>query len=168
MPVSISETDIDNYAKDGALLKKNLFTPDEESDLWEGIDSNISHPSSRAKVAGNENDPGWFFEDLCNWQENLAYQRIIFKSDLSEVAAKLMRSEQVRLFHDHVLVKKTGTKQRTPWHKDQPYYNFKGMQYISFWIPVDPVTLEWTLEFIAGSHRENWYFPRTFLKKEAK
>jgi len=28
VPVSISETDIGNYAKDGALLTKNLFTPD--------------------------------------------------------------------------------------------------------------------------------------------
>jgi len=79
-----------------------------------------------------------------------------------------MSSEQVRLFHDHMLVKKTGTKQRTPWHQDQPYYNIEGMQNISFWIPVDPVPLEWTLEFIAGSHQGNWYLPRTFLKKEAK
>ena len=156
MPVSISETDIENYAKDGALLIKNLFTPDEVSDLREGIDANISHPSSRAKVASNESDPGWFFEDFCNWQENSAFQRIIFESDISEVAAKLMCSEQVRLFHDHMLVKKTGTKQRTPWHQDQPYYNIEGMQNISFWIPVDPVPLEWTLEFIAGSHQGNW------------
>ena len=168
MPVSISETDIENYAKDGAVLIKNLFTPDEVSDLREGIDANISHPSSRAKVASIESDPGWFFEDFRNWQENSAFQRIIFESDISEVAAKLMCSEQVRLFHDHMLVKKTGTKQRTPWHQDQPYYNIEGMQNISFWIPVDPVPLEWTLEFIAGSHQENWYLPKTFLKKEAK
>ena len=67
-----------------------------------------------------------------------------------------------------MLVKKTGTKQRTPWHQDQLYYNIEGMQNISFWIPVDPVPLEWTLEFIAGSHQGNWYLPRTFLKKEAK
>ena len=48
MPLSISEAKINNYAKDGALLIKNLLTPDEVSDLREGIDKNISHPSSRA------------------------------------------------------------------------------------------------------------------------
>jgi ectoine hydroxylase-related dioxygenase (phytanoyl-CoA dioxygenase family) len=42
------------------------------------------------------------------------------------------------------------------------------MQNISFWIPVDPVPIKWTLEFIAGSHRKNRYLARTFLKKEAK
>ena len=44
MPVSISETDIENYAKDGALLIKNLFTPDEVSDLREGIDATSRIP----------------------------------------------------------------------------------------------------------------------------
>ena len=106
MPVSISEAEINNYAKDGALLIKNLLTPEEVSDLRKGIEVNISHPSSRAKVASKDRDPGWFFEDFCNWHENPAYKRIIFESAISEVAAKLIRSEQVRLFHDHMLVKK--------------------------------------------------------------
>ena len=167
MPVSISEIEINNYTKDGALLIKNLLTPEEVLDLREGIDVNISHPSPRAKVASKEREPGWFFEDFCNWQVNPAYRRIIFESAISEVAAKLMRSEQVRLFHDHMLVKKKGTKQKTPWHHDQPYYNIEGMQNISFWIPVDPVPLEWTLELVAGSHHGQWYMPRTFLKKDS-
>ena len=67
MPVSISESEINNYAKDGALLIKNLLSPDEVSDLREGIDINILHPSSRAKVVSKERDPGWFFEEFCNW-----------------------------------------------------------------------------------------------------
>ena len=106
MHVSISETDFENYVKDRALLIKNLFTPNEVSDLREGIDANISHRSSRAKVASNESDLGWFFEDYCNWQENSAFQRKIFESDILEVAAKLICSEQVRLFLDHMMIKK--------------------------------------------------------------
>jgi len=74
----------------------------------------------------------------------------------------------VRLYHDHVLVKEPGTKQRTPWHQDQPYYNVDGTQNASMWFPVDPVARSATLEFIAGSHRGPWYMPRTFLDEEAK
>ena len=168
MSMYISKAKIKNYAEDGVILLKNLLSKDDISDLKAGIDKNISSPSSRSKVASDENDPGWFLEDFCTWEENPAYQRIIFESQLSEVAAKLMCSEKVRLYHDHMLVKKSGTSQRTPWHQDQPYYNIEGRQNISFWIPVDPVQLEWTLEFIAGSHLKNWYLPRTFLEKEAK
>ena len=61
----ISQTDVEAYANDGVLLIKSLLTRNEVSDLREGIDVNISNPSSRALVASDENDPGWFLEDFC-------------------------------------------------------------------------------------------------------
>ena len=39
---------------------------------------------------------------------------------------------------------------------------------MSVFVPVDPVPLKWTLEFVAASHLRDWYLPRTFLKKEPK
>ena len=68
---------------------------------------------------------------------------------------------------DHVLVKEGRTRQRTPWHQDQPYYNVDGRG-VSAWIPVDPVPLGGCLELVAGSHRGPWLMPRTFLDKEAR
>ena len=66
-----------------------------------------------------------------------------------------------------MLVKEPGTRQRTPWHQDQPYYNVDGHQNASMWFPVDPVPRRSTLEFIAGTHRGPWYMPRTFLDDRA-
>ncbi|MEZ5257068.1 MAG: phytanoyl-CoA dioxygenase family protein [Ilumatobacteraceae bacterium] len=86
----------------------------------------------------------------------------------AEIAAELTGSETIRLYHDHVLVKEPGTRQRTPWHQDLPYYNVDGAQNASMWFPVDPVERSATLEFIAGSHRGPWYLPRTFLDDEAR
>ena len=37
---------------------------------------------------------------------------------------------------------------------------------MSVFVPVDPVPLKCTLEFVAASHLRDWYLPRTFLKKE--
>jgi len=65
-------------------------------------------------------------------------------------------------------VKEPGTRQATPWHQDQPYYNVNGRQNVSFWIPVDPVPLASTLRFVAGSHACTWYKPRTFRDHQAK
>ena len=77
-----------------------------------------------------------------------------------------MLSRQVRLFHDHVLVKEAGSTEPSPWHQDQPYYCVDGTQNVSFWIPLDPVTRENTLEFARGSHASGtWYMPRSFVKK---
>jgi len=74
-------------------------------------------------------------------------------------AAFYANPEAVALYHDHVLVKEPGTRQRTPWHQDQPYYNVDGVQNASMWFPVDPVDRSATLEFIAGTHRGPWYMP---------
>jgi ectoine hydroxylase-related dioxygenase (phytanoyl-CoA dioxygenase family) len=84
------------------------------------------------------------------------------------VGARLMRSRSARLYHDHMLTKEPDTRARTPWHQDQPYYNIEGAQNCSFWIPVDPVSRESTLEFVAGSHRGPWLMPRSFMDAQAK
>jgi ectoine hydroxylase-related dioxygenase (phytanoyl-CoA dioxygenase family) len=157
-----------DYERDGAVCIRQLLDPDELDLLREGIETNLAHPSVRAKVASRPDDPGRFFEDFCNWQDMPQFRRFIFESPVALVAQRLMGSRTVRLYHDHLLVKEPGTRQRTPWHQDQPYYNIEGRQNISLWIPIDPVSRPATLEFVAGSHRGPWLMPRTFMDNQAK
>ena len=159
---------IRDFQRDGAVCVRGLFSAAQIEQLREGIDANLAQPSPRAKVASRADDPGQFIEDFCNWQENGQYRRFIFESPLASVAGRLMRSHSARLYHDHMLTKESGTRQRTPWHQDQPYYNIEGRQNCSFWIPVDPVTRESTLEFVAGSHLGPWLMPRSFMDSQAR
>jgi len=163
-----TRSQIEAFQRDGAVHVPRLFEPAEVEVLRAGIDANLAQPSPRAKVASRPDDPGWFIEDFCCWQENPYYRQFIFESPLGEVAGQLMGSAEVRLYHDHMLTKEPGTRQRTPWHQDQPYYNIDGRKNVSFWIPVDPVSRESTLEFVAGSHLGPWLMPRSFLDAQAK
>jgi ectoine hydroxylase-related dioxygenase (phytanoyl-CoA dioxygenase family) len=156
------------YQRDGAVVLRGLLNPAEVARLREGIDANLAAPSPRAIVASRPDDPGFFIEDFCCWQDNPAYRDVIAHSPLPAVAGRLMTSRSARLYHDHMLTKEAGTRQPTPWHQDQPYYNVDGIQNISFWIPVDPVSRAATLEFVAGSHRGPWLMPRTFMTNEAR
>uniref|UniRef100_A0A7S3EX40 Phytanoyl-CoA dioxygenase n=1 Tax=Haptolina ericina TaxID=156174 RepID=A0A7S3EX40_9EUKA len=128
---------VQQYAADGAVLLRGVLSREEVSTLREAIDWNLLHPGPLAGVASHDADPGLFLEDFCNWDRVVGYQDVIFNSALGEVAAALMNSKTVRLYHDHVLVKEAWTQQATPWHQDQPYYNIVGRQNVSFWIPVD-------------------------------
>ncbi len=159
---------VEAYARDGAVCVRGLVSAEDLAVLAAGIDQNAAHPSPRAKVASSPDDPGWFFEDFCNWQDIDAYRHLIWQTRIAEVAAQLMQSQEVRLYHDHTLIKSAGTRQPTPWHQDQPYYNIEGRQNISMWLPVDPVPRAATLEFVAGSHRGPWLMPRSFLDQQAK
>ncbi len=156
------------FRRDGAVCLRQLLNAEEVGLIRAGIDHNIAAPSPRAKVASQPGDPGFFLEDFCNWQENDNYRRVIMDGPLGAAAGLLMQSATTRLYHDHMLVKEPGTRQRTPWHQDQPYYNIEGMQNVSMWIPADPVRRHSTLEFVAGSHLGPWLMPRSFMQNEAK
>jgi ectoine hydroxylase-related dioxygenase (phytanoyl-CoA dioxygenase family) len=159
---------VETFQRDGVVVLRGLLNQSEVALLRSGIDRNLASPSPRAKVASRPDDPGLFIEDFCCWSENPAYEQFIRETPLAETAARLTGSREIRLYHDHMLTKESGTQQRTPWHQDQPYYNIEGQQNVSFWIPVDPVSREATLEFVAGSHRGPWLMPRAFMSSEAK
>lgn len=159
---------IADYQRDGAVCLRGVLDAEELAALRRGIDANLASPSPRALVASRPDDPGRFVEDFCCWPDNAEYRATAFDTPLAAIAGRLMGSREVRLYHDHMLTKEAGTRTKTPWHQDQPYYNIEGFQNVSFWIPVDPVPREATLEFVAGSHRGPWLMPRTFMDAQAK
>lgn len=146
----VTESDIATYQREGAVLVRGLFK-DHVEDLRAGVARNMETPGPYAAENLKEGEAGRFFDDYCNWQRIPEFQNVIKTAPVAEVAAALMGSETVQLFHDHVLVKEPGTSKPTPWHQDGPYYFVEGQQTVSFWSPLDPVE-EASLRCVAGSH----------------
>ena len=166
MSVDITEQQIADFARDGAVLIKGLFA-DHVEILRSGVARNMAEPGPYAAENLLPGEGGRFFDDYCNWTRIPEFEEVIRQSDAARVAGELMRSDAVQLFHDHVLVKEPGTSKPTPWHQDGPYYFVEGEQTISFWSPLDPVT-DATLRLVAGSHK--WpkpVLPTRWLKEDA-
>jgi ectoine hydroxylase-related dioxygenase (phytanoyl-CoA dioxygenase family) len=155
------------FARDGVVCVRQVLDAAELIEAAAAIEAVLAEPSPLALVASGPDDPGSFTEDFRRWQDVPAIERLARHSRVPAIAAALMRTEHVRFYHDHVLVKEGGTRQRTPWHQDQPYYNVDGLG-VSAWIPVDPVPAAGCLEIVAGTHAGPWLMPRTFLLGEAK
>ena len=156
-----------DFWADGAVCVRGAFSPADVSLAASAIDANLADLSPRAKRASAATD-GAFVEDFCNWERIPALRRFVERSPAAALAGRILGARTIRLYHDHVLVKEPGTRQRTPWHQDLPYYNVDGRLNISMWFPVDPVPRSSTLEFVAGSHLGPWFMPRTFLDGQAK
>jgi ectoine hydroxylase-related dioxygenase (phytanoyl-CoA dioxygenase family) len=153
------------FRRDGAVPIRGLLDDAQVETLRRGIERNRAEPGPFAQGHGADRT---FFEDFCNWERIAEYEEVIHGAELGRVAAELMGSGSVRLFHDHLLVKEAGSTEPSPWHQDQPYYCVDGRQNVSFWIPVDPVARENTLEFVAGSQAPGtWYMPRAFISQTA-
>lgn len=161
----ISQEQIDAYQRDGAVLVRGLLA-DWVDTVRAGIAVNMQEPGPYAAENLKDGEQGRFFDDYCNWSRIPEFERTIRESPIASVAAQLMQSKRVQLFHDHVLVKEPGTSKPTPWHQDSPYYFVDGMQNVSFWSPMDSVT-DATLRCVAGSHRwEKPVLPTRWLSEE--
>ncbi|PHP27714.1 phytanoyl-CoA dioxygenase family protein [Limimaricola cinnabarinus] len=146
----ITPEQIESFQRDGVVLIRGLFADHVET-LRAGVARNMAEPGEYAAENLKAGEGGRFFDDYCNWNRIPEFEAVIRTSPAAEVAADLMGSRRVQLFHDHVLVKEPGTSKPTPWHQDGPYYFVEGRQTVSFWSPLDPVRGA-SLRCVAGSH----------------
>lgn len=151
MAVEVTDEMVAAFQRDGAVLVKGLWA-DHVDTLRAGVARNMAEPGPYAAENLKPGEGGRFFDDYCNWERIPEFAEVIRGSEVAGVAAALMRSQRVQMFHDHVLVKEPGTTKPTPWHQDGPYYFVAGRQTVSFWSPLDPVK-EASLRCVAGSHR---------------
>jgi ectoine hydroxylase-related dioxygenase (phytanoyl-CoA dioxygenase family) len=151
MATIVTDQMVEDFQRDGAVLVKGLWK-DWVDPLRAGIERNMTEPGPYGAENLKPGEGGRFFDDYCNWTRIPEFETVIKDSDVAQVAAKLMGSARVQMFHDHVLVKEPGTSKPTPWHQDGPYYFVQGRQTVSFWSPMDPVK-EASLRCVAGSHR---------------
>lgn len=151
MAVNVTDEMVETFQREGVVVVPGLWADWVET-LREGVARNMAEPGPYAAENLKPGEAGRFFDDYCNWQRIPEFERVIRDSEVADVAARLMGSDYVQLFHDHVLVKEPGTTKPTPWHQDGPYYFVAGRQTVSFWSPLDPVR-EASLRCVAGSHR---------------
>ncbi|MDA9053192.1 phytanoyl-CoA dioxygenase family protein [Planktomarina temperata] len=147
----LTQGDIDAFQRDGVIFVKGLFADHVET-LRAGIARNMDAPGPYAAENLKSGEAGRFFDDYCNWTRIPEFETVLRESPAAAVAADLMGTQRVQMFHDHILVKEPGTSKATPWHQDGPYYFVDGQQNVSFWSPLDPVT-EASLRCVAGSHK---------------
>ena len=147
----LSNLEIDSYQNQGAIVIKNVFSSWIDL-LREGFEKVMKEPGPHARENVN-NDEGRFFEDYCNWHRITEFKKFAEESPAAQIVAEATGSKSIQLFHEHIFVKDPGTHKETPWHQDMPYYCVDGNDTGSFWIPLDPVTKENSLQVLLGSHK---------------
>ena len=102
------------FARDGVACLRSVLDPGEVAAAAAAIEAVLARPGPLAQVASSADDPGAFTEDFCRWRDVSEIGQLARYSRVPEIAAALMATPQVRLYHDHVLVKEGDTRQRTP------------------------------------------------------
>ena len=141
------------YSRDGAVCLRGAFGPEWIATLTTGIERNIAEPSDRSRFWDRDADGRTTFYDSQSWLHIPEYRDFAFRSDMAGIAGRLMEVEAVNFFFDAVFVRSAGTRFRTPFHQDEPYWSVEGFETCSAWMPLVPVAKASALELVRGSHR---------------
>ena len=87
-------------------------------------------------------DPGVGFQSReMMWLEDDLIRAAVLSPRLGGIGAALLRTSQVRLYHDNALSKEPGAG-RTPWHHDAHHFPLDSPDVLTAWIPLQPIPRE--------------------------
>ncbi len=149
------------YQADGIVCLRQVFPMHWIDFLREATEDAMAHPGPHAEEYAKPGG-GRFFGDIEVAERHETFMRFAMESPAAEIAGRVMQSQKINFFYDQLLVKEPGANERTPWHQDQPYWAVAGRQVCSIWLPLDPVTQETCVEYVAGSHAWPEFSPYHF------
>ncbi|MDX2133350.1 MAG: phytanoyl-CoA dioxygenase family protein [Saprospiraceae bacterium] len=152
-PYTLTEEAVNFYQKYRYIKLKNIFDADTLGFYAEKISQAVTSLHTNDKPLNERDTYGKAFVQVMNlWRHDADVQAFVFSRRLAGIAAGLMQTTGVRLYHDQALFKEGGGG-ITPWHADQYYWPLSTDKTVTAWIPLQPVPLEMgPLEFSAGSH----------------
>jgi len=93
-----------------------------------------------------------FLQVMNIWTKSDVVKEFVFSRRLARIAAELMGTSGVRMYHDQALYKE-GRGGFTPWHADQYYWPLASTQTVTVWIPLQKTPMELgPLAFAPKSH----------------
>ena len=95
------------------------------------------------------------FQQLVNvWLHQPALARLTFHPQVQEAVRRLSGGRRMRLWHDHLLIKRPHNGVASEFHQDEPYWSVERSTFtISAWIALGDVPVErGCMSFIPGSH----------------
>ena len=152
-PYELPQHAVDFFQKNRYIKLKNVFDADTLAFYGEKISQKVAELNKNDKPLNQRDTYGKAFLQIFNlWLQDGTIKEFVFSKRLAKIAADLMQTDGVRMYHDQALFKEGGGG-ITPWHADQYYWPLTTDKTITAWIPLQEVPLEMgPLEFSAGSH----------------
>ncbi|MDB9831608.1 phytanoyl-CoA dioxygenase family protein [Candidatus Pelagibacter sp.] len=156
----ITNTEIEQFKKDGAVLIKGKFNNAWIEKLNEGIKNAKNNPSPRfVNHTKNAKLPG-YYEDFWIWDLHKEFKDFVFNSPTAKIAAELLEAKKINLVMDNWFYRESGSKSKPPFHHDISYFDFEGEMCV-LWIPLEKLKKEEGIAWVKGSHLWDRLFLRT-------
>lgn len=153
-PYPLDATAIQRFQNDGFIRLRNVFSADVLAQISPVI-TQLVDEGNRLKSIPLEQRSIYdqaFIQVMNLWTRNERVREFAFGKRLARLAAELMGTRGVRMWHDQALYKEPAGG-FTPWHADQQYWPMASAHSVTAWIPLQAAPIEMgPLCFARGSH----------------
>ncbi len=133
-PYHLDQDSIDQFANDGYIKLKHVIDPDALKLLRRRMSSILLEVLGRTPgLAFRSDEMMWLHDDLV--------RRFVLSKRVAQIAARLLKVDAVRLYHDNALSKEPGCG-RTPWHYDYHHFPIDSLNVCTAWIPLQRIPKE--------------------------
>lgn len=154
------------FDETGYFVLQGAFTAEELDAVEAAIDPLEREHERLLRASEGENDIS--SADAITFTGHIVKKSIVLRQfaghpAIADVCHDLI-GDDVRLYWDQSVYKKSGKPQEFPWHQDNGYTFVEPQQYLTFWIPLVDVDVENGCPWIApGMHKlgtlEHWVTP---------
>jgi ectoine hydroxylase-related dioxygenase (phytanoyl-CoA dioxygenase family) len=144
--MTLTETTIQSYRQNGFTVARGLLSRDDAARYRAAVLSATPQLKANADFAA-------LHQFVNVWRHDPVLRELTLLPRLGAWAAQLA-GVPLRLWHDHVLMKRPHKTAPTEFHQDQPYWPHANSRHpISAWIALGDVPVEkGCMSFIPGSH----------------
>jgi ectoine hydroxylase-related dioxygenase (phytanoyl-CoA dioxygenase family) len=152
-PYPLNDTQIRFYREKGFIKLKDVFNAETLSHYGREITNKVFALNTLHLPMEQRTTYQKAFLQVMNiWRESELVKEFVFGKRLARLAAELMGTTGVRMYHDQALYKE-GKGGFTPWHADQFYWPLASNHSITAWVPLQETPLEMgPVAFAPGSH----------------
>ncbi len=156
MVTELSAAQRKSYRENGYVIVPGLIDGAELAE-WRGALA-AAAAEHAAKAGYHNQDGGGYYRNvflqLVNlWTTNAAMRRLVLDPRLGRLAAELAGVTELRLYHDHAMIKQPWANP-TNWHVDGSGCPFFARNANVLWLPLDDATVRnGCLYFLPGTHR---------------
>ncbi|MFA9477814.1 phytanoyl-CoA dioxygenase family protein [Phycisphaerales bacterium AB-hyl4] len=156
-PYSVTPEQLKQFREDGFIKLKDVFDQAVLNHYGDVITRlTLDHNPNKDTPLEKRSTYGKAFIQVGHlWHKDADAKAFTFSQRIARIAAELLGTRGVRLYHDQSLYKEPGGG-FTPWHVDQQYWPMASARSVTAWIPLQPVPTEMgPLCFGKGSHLKN-------------
>jgi ectoine hydroxylase-related dioxygenase (phytanoyl-CoA dioxygenase family) len=152
--IEISTAQRDEFRVNGHLLVRGLLSTSETGVYRQQVLEAVKRQSREKRKVPERGPYGRSFGQWVNlWRTDEGVRQLVLSKRLGKVAADLLGVGNVRIYHDHALLKEAGGR-ATFWHQDQYYWPLDTADTVTVAIALADQSVEMGMfVYATGSHR---------------